>query len=68
MTYGSEDHSGVFQVHTNDGIMQFNPSNRGLHYHDVSDANSNIELKLVNTARENFEGYMHHEVEKAREA
>jgi hypothetical protein len=34
----------------------------------VSDASSNIELMLVNTVRENFEGYSHHEVEKAKEA
>jgi hypothetical protein len=34
----------------------------------VSDARSNIELMLVNTVRENFEGYSRHEVEKAKEA
>ncbi len=68
VTYDSEDHDGVFQVHTNKGIVEFKPSGRGLHYHDVSDASSNIELMLVNTTRENFEGFMCHKVEKAREA
>ena len=34
----------------------------------MSDASSNIELMLVNTVRENFKGYTHHEVKKAREA
>jgi hypothetical protein len=34
----------------------------------VSDASSNIELMLVNTVRENFEGYSRQEVEKAKEA
>jgi hypothetical protein len=34
----------------------------------VSDASSNIELILVNTVRENFEGYSRHEVKKAKEA
>ena len=51
------DRGGVFQVRTNEGIMEFNPSAQGLHYHDVSDASSNIELMLVNTVRENFEAY-----------
>ncbi len=55
-------------MHTNKGIVEFKPSAQGLHYHDVSDASSNIELMLVNTVRENFEGYTCHEVEKAREA
>jgi len=68
VTYDSKDCGGVFQVHTNEGIMEFKPSAQGLHYHDVSDASSNIELMLVNTVRENFEGYSRHEVEKAKEA
>ena len=55
-------------MHTNEGIVEFKPSARGLHYHDVSDANSNIELMLVNTVRENFEGYSRHEIERAKEA
>jgi hypothetical protein len=55
-------------VHTNKRIMECKPSTRGLHYHDVSDASSNIELMLVNTMRENFKGYSRHEVEKAKEA
>ena len=55
-------------MHINDGIVEFKLSARGLHYHDVSDAESNIELMLVNTVRENFEGYSCHKVKKAREA
>ena len=66
--YDSADRGGVFQVHTNEGIMEFKPSAQGLHYHDVSDSSSNIELMLVNTVRENFEVYMHHKVMKAMEA
>jgi len=68
VTYNSEDRGGVFQVHTNQGMVEFKPSARGLHYRDVSDASSNIELMLVNTVRENFEGYSRHDVEKAKEA
>ena len=66
--YNSEDEGEVFQVHTNEGIVEFKPFAWGLHYHDVSDASSNIELMLVNTVRENFKGYTHNEVKKAREA
>ncbi len=68
VTYDSEDCGGVFQVHTNEGVVEFKPSTQGLHYHDVSDASSNIKLMLVNTVRENFKGYTRHKVEKAREA
>ncbi len=66
--YDSEDRGGVFHVQTNKGIMEFKPSARGHHYHDVADASSNIELILVNRVQENFEGYSRHEVEKAKEA
>ncbi len=55
-------------MHTNKGIVEFKPSARGLHYHDVSDGSGNIELILVNTVREKFEGYSRHEVEEAKEA
>ncbi len=55
-------------MHTDEGIVEFKPSARGLHYHDVSDPESNIELMLMNTVRGNFEGYTPHEVERAREA
>jgi len=68
VTYNSENCVGVFQEHTNEGIVEFKPSTQGLHYRDVFDANSNIELLLVNTVRENFKGYSCHEVHKAREA
>jgi hypothetical protein len=68
VTYGSKDRGGVFQVHTNEGIVEFKPSTRGLHYHDMSDPESNIKLMLMNTVRGNFEGYTCHKVERAREA
>jgi hypothetical protein len=37
VTYDSWDRRGVFQVHTQDGIIEFKSCQRGLHYHDVSD-------------------------------
>ncbi len=48
--------------------MEFKPSGRGLHYHDVSDPSSNVGLMFVSTVRENFEGYTRHDVERTREA
>jgi hypothetical protein len=66
VTYNSGDRGGVFQVHTDGGIVEFKPSSCGLHYHDISDPSSNIELMLVNTVRENFKGYTRHDVERAR--
>jgi hypothetical protein len=68
VTYDSKDQGGVFQVHTDKGIVEFKPSNRGLHYHNVLDLENNIELMLVNTVRGKFEEYTCHKVERAREA
>ncbi len=67
VTNDSKDRGGVFQVHTNEGIVEFKPCSQGLHDHDVSNASSNIELMLVNTVRENFKGYTRHKVKKAKE-
>ncbi len=55
-------------MHTDEGIVEFKPSARGLHYHDVLDPESNIKLMLVNTVRGKFEGYTRHKVERARGA
>ncbi len=68
MTYDSWDQGEVVKVHTDGGIVEFKASSRGLHYHDVSDPSSNMELMLVNTVRDNFEGYTRQDVERAREA
>ncbi len=48
--------------------MEFKPSRCGLHYYDVSDPTSNVELMLVNTVRENFEGCTRQDVKRATEA
>ena len=39
-----------------------------LHYHNMSDDESNIGLMLVNTVRGNYEGYTRKEIKRAREA
>jgi hypothetical protein len=48
--------------------MEFKPSSHGLHYHDVSDPSSNVELMLINTVSKSFEGYTRQDVKRAREA
>ncbi len=54
-------------MHTNEGIVEFKPSAWGLHYHNVPDPESNIELMLMSTVRGNFERYTCHKVKRARE-
>jgi hypothetical protein len=66
--YNSWDRNGGFQVHTEDGIVEFMPSSHRLHYHDLSDPRDNVELMLVNTVRENFEGFTREDIKRAREA
>ncbi len=41
-------------MHTKEGALEFKPSEKGLHYHDTSEEDSNINHMLVNTVRENF--------------
>ncbi len=45
--------------------MEFKTSEKGLHYHDTSEEDSNINHMLVNTVRENFEGHTKHDIAKA---
>jgi hypothetical protein len=66
VTYNSWGQDRVFQVHTEDGIVELMPSSRRLHYHDVSDPSSNVELMLVNIVRENFEGYIRQDIKRDR--
>jgi hypothetical protein len=53
VTYNSWDRNGVFQVPTEDGVVEFTPSSCRLHNHDVSNPSSNVELMPINTVREN---------------
>jgi hypothetical protein len=41
VTYNSWDHDGVFNEHTKEGIVEFKPSEKGLHYQDTSEDGSN---------------------------
>ncbi len=36
VTYDSWDRDGVFKVHTKNGVVEFKPTERGLHYVDMS--------------------------------
>ena len=69
VTYDSWDRGRVFKVHTHSGaVVEFKPSEKGLHYLDVTKEDNNFKHMLVNTVRDNFEGFIKHEVEKATEA
>ena len=67
VTYDSWDCDGVFKVHTKDGIVEFKPSEKGLHNHNTSEDSSNFECMLVNTVRDNFEGHTKQDIVKAKE-
>jgi hypothetical protein len=68
VTYDSWVRDGVFKVHTKEGIVEFKPSEKGLHYHDTSEDNSNFKCMLVNTVRDNVEGHTKRNITKAKEA
>ncbi len=47
VTDNSRDRNGVFKVHTKDGVVEFKPSKRGLHYLDVSVEGDVVQHMLV---------------------
>ena len=47
VTYDSHDRGGVFQVHTPNGVIEFLPSERGLHYLDMKEQGETIQHMLV---------------------
>ncbi len=70
-------------MHTKDWVVEFKPSERGLHYVDMSvegdvvqhmlvtadvSKGKNDECMMVTTVRGNLEGYTRHEIEKAQKA
>ena len=83
VTYDSWDRDGVFKVHTKNGVVEFKPTERGLHYLDMSvegdvvqhmlvtadvSEEKNEECMMVTTVRGNLEGHTRHEIGKANEA
>ncbi len=47
VTYDSWDHNGVFVVHTPKGVVEFKPSEQGLHYIEVSKEGDSVQHMLV---------------------
>ncbi len=47
VTYDSWDRDGVFKVHTKNGVVEFKPTERGLHYVDMSVEGDVIQHMLV---------------------
>jgi hypothetical protein len=62
ITYGSRpegDGESSFKVHTPEGIMEFKPCVKGLHYLDLVEGDNDKMLcaLVVPTRQRNFEGY-----------
>jgi hypothetical protein len=53
VTYDSWAHDGVFVVHTPKGMVEFKPSEKGLHYIDVSKEGDSVRHMLVNIETDN---------------
>jgi hypothetical protein len=53
VTYNSWDRDGVFIVHTTKGMVEFKPSEQGLHYIDVSKEADLVQHMLVHTVTDN---------------
>ena len=68
VTYDSWDgRGGVFNVHTANGVIQFTPTEKGLHVLNMSTA-ENIEHMFVSTVANNMEGFTKRDVAKAHAA
>jgi hypothetical protein len=52
VTYDSKDPGGVFQVHTPNGVVEFKPSERGLHYLDMAEHGDSVQHLLVTATRD----------------
>lgn len=69
VTYDSWDRGGVFQVHTPSGLVEFHPTEKGLHCLDLSaEPTMDVAAMLVNTVADNYEGFTKREVLKAHAA
>ena len=69
VTYNSRDRGGVFIVHTPTGIIEFAPTEAGLHVLDLNTVpHTDVAAMLVNTVADNYEGFTKREVVKAHEA
>jgi hypothetical protein len=47
VTYDSEDRWGVFQVYTQNGVVEFKPSKCGMHYLDMAEHGDSVQHMLV---------------------
>ena len=63
VTYNSWDWNGVFKVHTKDGVVEFKPSEPGLHYVDVSVEGDVVQHMLVTA--DVYKGKNEEEIESA---
>ena len=79
VTYDSDDRGGVFKVWTDNGPLEFTPTERGLHalnlrenpqaaYLLVNDGITNQDTNPVATVRDNFEGFTKRQIKQAIKA
>ena len=74
VTYDSTDRGGVFQVHTDGGIVEFNPTEKGLHALNLREDPGAAYLLAqdhvlhVNTVRGNHEGFTKKHIAQASNA
>ena len=67
VTDDSPDRDGVFKVHTNRGIVEFQPYEKGLHYLNLEE-NDEARLVFVTTIHENYKVYTKKQEEGAIKA
>ena len=65
--YDSTNRGGVFQVHTPDGVVEFKPSKRGLHFLDVLEEDTHLEYMLMHTSGRRRDGRQEEEKERWKE-
>jgi hypothetical protein len=66
VTYDSWDHGGVLMVHTPNGVVEFKPSARGLHYVDMS-ADETFQHMLMMDGMTNHEDNEEEEEEESED-
>jgi hypothetical protein len=79
ITYDSKDRGGIFKVHTFDSLLEFKPTNKGLHVLDlhgnpkaahvlVTSSQPTDEHLHVNTVHSNYKGFTKKQIQRVCKA
>jgi hypothetical protein len=79
ITYDSNNHGGAFKVHTSEGLLEFTPTNKGLHALNlkvnpqaahllVTSAQPTDGYLHINTVRANYKGFTKKQIQQANTA